>query len=276
MRLWVIIFAEVLSAANCWADEPLPAPSSKTICNDKVCVTSDPAAKKTITLPKGSKKPAWVVDQFFRDFQLSEDGVSFVGLYGGQNLAPKDNPGETVMLTFFSYGQKRREYRLKEIIKDVSTLQRTVSHRVWGSFRAKEVSDLIALDTVEGQVCFSLISAKRVDCANPEDPVLHFDKLPDELEYLNYNGGNIAVRKKIKRGEKAFQELEELLKRESFSGWKLDLTDYAPSTLYSAKDIMINCSAVSLIVNYREAKEDKELTQKKKKIANNVCPGVAK
>ena len=88
---------------------------------------------------------------------LSFDGVFFVSSYGGLNLVPIDAKPTLVMLSIYKNGKLHKEITLSEIIKNMSSLERTASHFNWGGISSINNSD-IALKTVEGRVIVLLES----------------------------------------------------------------------------------------------------------------------
>jgi hypothetical protein len=127
----------VISITPAWADAPLPPAKDTRQCNraGTFCAEASVAQKATtLYRVEGDKRtPVWSVPGWMRSFFVSEDGKYLARGYGGINLLSEaDYKPTTVMVEFFAEGKSVLKVTLGELVKDLSTLRRTVSHYAWG------------------------------------------------------------------------------------------------------------------------------------------------
>ena len=119
------------------ADSPLPPPALVTRCspNREHCATADPKADSIVVYRMRGAERAdtlWSVKGWRRVFELADGGQDLIVCLGGMNLLPVDYSPDQEMLTFFHGGNIVRRVTLRELVPDLSRLQRTVSHYEWG------------------------------------------------------------------------------------------------------------------------------------------------
>jgi hypothetical protein len=122
-----------------FADEPLPMPTERSVCaaGGKFCVLMTPEAgglTRAFRYEGAKKTQIWEMRGWFRVAALADDGRHFVTGWDGMNLLPKNADARFVMISFWRDGKPLRDVRLGELIHDLKSLQRTVSHLRWGDY----------------------------------------------------------------------------------------------------------------------------------------------
>ena len=149
-----ICFAALWTVAR--ADTPLFPPEQYDTCspNGIHCAHVDPQEGTTIYLidDLGNRIVLWSMAGWFRDLYVSDGGMDVVTGYGGLNLLATNYSSDWVMLTFWHKGMVVREVQLKDMFKDLSVLERTVSHYHWGSTRGFNKVGRFEVMTVDGRV----------------------------------------------------------------------------------------------------------------------------
>lgn len=157
-----IIFSIALLASSiCSGDAPLPPPEGKRFCDIwmNYCGYTDPVSGTDVYKVEGSFKleKIYSVKGWHRAPFLSFSGVYFVSFYGGLNLIPLDAKPTLIMLSVYKNGKLHKEITLSDIIKNMSSLERTASNFNWGGISLVN-NKYIILKTVEGRVIVSLES----------------------------------------------------------------------------------------------------------------------
>lgn len=109
----------------------------------------DPAVRTTIVARDGDV--LWTMPGWFRVAALADDGDHLIFGHDGINLLPLDAGAETVVLTFVRRGQVIREVTLSEVLRDLSSLERTISHLNWGNYLGFDAAGHYVIQTVEGR-----------------------------------------------------------------------------------------------------------------------------
>ena len=149
-RLW-LVGAIGASAFRVWADAPLPPPSEITRCSPgkKFCAVAEPKRNAVVVYRAEDRRTElWAIDQWQRSFDVSDDG-HLVVCYSGLNLLPVDYKPDWIMLKFYERGRLVREWTLRELVPDLSKLQRTASHYRWGQCRGFGSGGLYEVETVD-------------------------------------------------------------------------------------------------------------------------------
>lgn len=147
----LLLFAAVGGAASAGADAPLRPPHRYTECapEARFCVTSDPATG-TFAHPAGDETEVlWRIPKWFRTIYLAADPELLVTGFDGVNLVPLESPGEVEILAFWRRGELVRSYRLRELVTDLRSLERTASHFHWGRYQGFDADGHFRLETVE-------------------------------------------------------------------------------------------------------------------------------
>lgn len=167
-RLWistVALFSGALltsSAKPAIADEPLPSPRTRTISSgSKTCLAVSDAERGVTTAyriaPNGKKVEMWSVPGWYGVAALSANCEYLVTGYEGMNLIPVDFDRGLAMLAFYRGGKMIRQVRLDQIVRDLTKLQRTVSHFYWGNYLGVQGGYLFRVQTVDrGEVLFDM------------------------------------------------------------------------------------------------------------------------
>jgi hypothetical protein len=147
------------------ADAPHPAPTIKTSCNvsNSHCATSDPASRKTTLIERKSGAPLWSIDQYFRFFNVSNDGQAILAQSGYANLAPMNATKGHVLFIIYRGGKPIQTVLLGTLFESVSTLERTASHLAWGNLEKIDAKDNAVFLLVDGRrVLYNLVTGLRV------------------------------------------------------------------------------------------------------------------
>ena len=153
MRVIAVTLTIALLDGPAWADQP-PGIPSPTICSlsGRICATRS-ATGVTVwrKLPRGRQQPLWRVRPKGTRLFVADDGRSIVDFYNGANLLALDAGPRTVMLTFHRPGRTAVRVSLGQIIRDISGLRRTVSHRSWASSFGYDAGGRFVVNTTEGR-----------------------------------------------------------------------------------------------------------------------------
>jgi len=74
---------------------------------------------------------------------------------------------------------------------------------------------------------------------------------PQSFTYSEYDHGVVVNKKIVAHGDVLYVALRDQLKKES-SGWKYDITTYAPQYLFSSDLVKINCTGKMVVINYEQ------------------------
>ncbi len=136
------------------ADVPLSPPSTKTVCsaNGMVCANTHPQNGVSVfTKEQESEKLFWIMPGWYRVMFVADDGDHVVTGYDGQNLLSRRDPAE-IMLRFWKRGTLIRAVPLKELLSDLESLERTVSHWHWGNYLGIDGDGHMSVKTVDGHL----------------------------------------------------------------------------------------------------------------------------
>lgn len=147
----IVIYLTFTAVAT--ADAPLPEPTYRSICssNDSYCVEMDPKKNEAIAYKSGSRIPIWKINGWFRVAALSNDGETFFVGYDGMNLLPSNYKSDMTILSIFRHGILIKKHTLKDVILNLSNLQRTSSHYYWGDYLGFDLNQNYIIKTVEGR-----------------------------------------------------------------------------------------------------------------------------
>jgi hypothetical protein len=137
------------------ADQPQPAPAKHEECSpDKAfCAVADPQAHSISVFARGSAKPSWTLGSWKRNVFLANGGEHLVICPDGGSLLPLDTTQTDPLLTFMKRGSVVHIVRVGDLYPDLSALQRTSSHLLWGH--------LIGISP-RNQLVVTLASGRRV------------------------------------------------------------------------------------------------------------------
>lgn len=177
MRLYKSILAASICAGSCMpeasrADQPLEVPQNRKIeAPSGNCWTYEDAANKTTTAYKrinGKNTKLWAINGWYRVAAIASDCEHFVTGYEGVNLLPEDYSPDMVMLSFYSKGSLIRQVPLKELVKDLSKLEKTVSHWSWGHYIGLERGSYYRVKTVDrGEVVYDMKTGLPIPDSKP-------------------------------------------------------------------------------------------------------------
>lgn len=89
----------------------------------------------------------------------------------------------------------------------------------------------------------------------------------DSAIYREYSHGRIVKQVSLNKGDKAYIELIQFLKKQQ-TGWKYDLATYVPKRVFLSSDLTVNCLNDNVVINY---KSDGDWVQVSKK-TGIACP----
>ncbi len=114
-----------------------------------------PSANRKATIVFRRRKPkheeVWRMSGWHDNSFLSDDGEYLTVGYVGDNLLEADFTASLPMLQFYRRGKLVRSVSLGEIIENMKSLRRTVSHYAWGYYRGHTALHDVAVDTIEGR-----------------------------------------------------------------------------------------------------------------------------
>lgn len=126
----------------CTADSSLAPPAAVTRRSPdrKHCATARPEDRFVAYEMAGTTRGAtlWSVRGWESVFNLGNGGESLVVCFKSTNLLPLDYSPNQALLSFFRKGAFVRSVNLRELVPDLSKLQRTVSHFRWGQCQGFE------------------------------------------------------------------------------------------------------------------------------------------
>ena len=104
-------------------------------------------------LPDGQAKELWSVPFFAADIVLTNDGKYLIA------FGPWATSTEDLALSFYGEGKELKKYAVKDLIRDESRLQRSVSHFFWRSYEKPALKGLsedqnkFTLTLIDGTTC---------------------------------------------------------------------------------------------------------------------------
>ena len=137
---------------SAYGDAPLPGPVRHTVCapSNAFCVTSDPESGTFAHAPDASiENRSWSMEGWFRVIYVSDDPEILVTGFDGVNLVPLEAPGEVEILHFWRNGKLVRSYTLDQLVRNLRSLKRTVSHYHWGNYLGFDKDGKFRLRTAE-------------------------------------------------------------------------------------------------------------------------------
>jgi hypothetical protein len=169
------------------ADTPLPPPKTEEVWspNKQFCAVMDPKPYTTTVFRvagDGTREKQWAMLGWFRVAHLADDGEHFVVGNGGMNLLPVNVTKDEPMISFVKKGELVRMVTLGELLRNMSSLQRTVSHYRWGDYLGFDKKGRYVVKTVEGnRLTFDVTTGKRVTTqsakSSPNDARLTEDEV---------------------------------------------------------------------------------------------------
>ena len=156
------------------ADEPLPQPEVKEVWspNKKFCAVMDPKPMTTTIFRvenDGKRTKSWAMKGWFRVAHLADDGEHLVVGNGGINLLLLNVTKDEPIIEFFKRGELIKTVTLGELLKDQSSLKRTVSHYLWGNYLGLDENGYYVVETVEGRkLLFDVTTGKPAISAATE------------------------------------------------------------------------------------------------------------
>ena len=152
----LLFFLSITTQAELRADAPLSPPEVKEVWspNKKFCAVMepDPATTTVFRVEGGGKRTkVWTMAGWFRVAHLADDGEHLVVGNGGINLLPLNVTKDEPMIDFFKRGEHIKTVTLGELLKDRSSLKRTVSHYLWGNYLGLDENGHYVVETVEGR-----------------------------------------------------------------------------------------------------------------------------
>jgi hypothetical protein len=166
MKLYKMILAASICIGSCmleasWADQPLEVPKSRKIeASSGNCWAYADAVNKTTTAYtriKGKNTKLWTINGWYRVAELASDCEHFVTGFERVNLLPEDYRPEIIMLSFYCKETLIRQVSLKELVKDLSKLEKTSSHWSWGYYMGLERGMYYRVKTVDrGEIVFDM------------------------------------------------------------------------------------------------------------------------
>ncbi|MDY0166636.1 MAG: hypothetical protein RBS80_08845 [Thermoguttaceae bacterium] len=144
-----------LASGPSFADSPLPPPQKKDVWSNSkhFCAEMDPRTRLTTvySVTNGSRERKWAMPGWFRVAYLADDGEHLVIGHEGINLLPLDLNKDDILVYFVKKGQVVHTLPVSEVIKNKSSLKRTASHLLWGSYLGIDKEGHFGIDTVEGR-----------------------------------------------------------------------------------------------------------------------------
>lgn len=115
----------------------------------------------------------WTLSSWQRSFALADDGDHLVVCYSGGNLLSLDYTPTWTMLRFYRRDALVRQWSLRELVPDLSKLQRTVSHYYWGRCLGFDETGAFRVETVDrGILRFSVQTGALAKDGGSMPPVL--------------------------------------------------------------------------------------------------------
>jgi hypothetical protein len=167
MKRSIFTAALLTAALPALADAPVPPPARITVCspNGRFCAVADP--QRNVVIGYRAQDPdteLWRVSSWQRAFHLADDGDHLVVCYRGLNLLPLDYEPDWVMLRFFNRGALVRQWRLRELVPDLTKLKRSVSHYEWGQCVGFQADGSYEVTTADrGSLRFDATSGHLID-----------------------------------------------------------------------------------------------------------------
>ena len=168
LPLCALACAGLCASALALADEPLEPPQSRRVVapSGKCWVYTDAVKGSTIAYvnDNGKVRALWAISGWYRVAALASDCEHFVTGYDGVNLLPENFSRDTTLLSFYRSGVLIRRVTLADLVKDLSKLERTVSHWSWGHYVGIEGGTPYRVVTVDrGQLVFDMKTGMPIE-----------------------------------------------------------------------------------------------------------------
>lgn len=157
--------AGLLTAAQAFADAPLPPPDRVVACasSGAVCAESDPKSNVTRVVRQSDGALLWSVPGWHRWIFVSEDGRSMALGYSGMNLVPRNVDMNLDVMRFYSDGHLVRALRLSDLYDDRAQLPPTSSHLMWVEGITVNNANHLVLKLVTGKtMAFSMSTGQQL------------------------------------------------------------------------------------------------------------------
>lgn len=140
-------------APRAYADAPLAPPVRHEVCSpdNKVCADLDPKRDTSTVFRKlanGKRQVLWTLPSFVRWGELSNDGHMLFVDFGG--IPRSEKPLDEPIGILYRDGVLVRRFYVRDFVKDVTELQATVSHYVWGEVHGFDPAGLLHITTHGG------------------------------------------------------------------------------------------------------------------------------
>ena len=99
----------------------------------------------------GRRQRLWAMNGSFEMLGLTNDGRILVTGIRSDNLIPKSETGDLVMLTFVDYGKTVGRVKLNQILVDPENLPKVGDHYYWGDYWGLNALGHYVVKTVEGK-----------------------------------------------------------------------------------------------------------------------------
>lgn len=162
----LLVGFSALASGPSLADTPLPPPQKKEVCsnNKQFCAEMDPRTRLTtvFAVKHGSREKKWAMPGWFRLAYLADDGEHLVIGHEGINLLPLDLNKEDILIYFIKRGEVVNTVTVSEVVKNKSSLKRTASHLLWGSYLGIDQDGHFGIETVEGRSLYFDVTTGRI------------------------------------------------------------------------------------------------------------------
>lgn len=151
----LLIVFSVLASGSSFADSPLPPPQKKDVWsgNKQFCAEMDPRTRLTtvFAVQHGSRERKWSMPGWFRVAYLADDGEHLVIGHEGINLLPLNLDKNDILIYFVKRGEVIKTVTVSELVKNRTSLKRTASHLLWGSYLGIDEDGHFGVETVENR-----------------------------------------------------------------------------------------------------------------------------
>lgn len=161
----MLMFAAWVFFVPAMADTPLTQArlTKRASANGLFLVISSPSKGITYATGKGGKR-LWTIKSCFREFFVSNDGLHFVGAYGGANLLPENYSDSLILASVWQAGIFQFNITASQVIPDRSILVRTNSHYLWGDVIGIDAENHLVINRVDGEkLIFDLTDGTQLD-----------------------------------------------------------------------------------------------------------------
>lgn len=173
------LFCMIISSASVHADTPLAAAQDLRITSNNgqffalsLLADSHGPAQTRVYAKGWVQQPLWQIGGYYPVLFLADNGKGLVAGHAEGNLLPETTRPDEALIRFLSPDQSIKTVRVGEVLPDLKSLPKTVSHRAWGNYLGFDRAGRFGIGLYDGRsLWFDVTSGKLLETRMPAGPV---------------------------------------------------------------------------------------------------------